>query len=152
MNIAVDWKIYTYEELTSDDLYAILNLRARVFIVEQNSAYLDPDGKDKCALHLCGFFKDSLIAYCRIFKRGMYFEEASIGRVVTDKNYRASGIGKTLMEKAIQLEKTVYGEETIVISAQLYLQGFYESLGFVRISDVYIEDTIEHVRMKYDRS
>jgi ElaA protein len=115
--------------------------------MEQDAPYLDMDYKDQKALHLHGYMDDQLIAYCRMFRSGDYFDEASIGRVTVAKEYRRYGYGHDLMERAIDAEKEILGETTITISAQLYLQKFYESHGFIRISDVYLEDGLPHIRM-----
>ncbi len=145
------WLIDGFEELDIHKLYNILQLRAAVFVVEQNAAYLDLDYKDQKALHVQGYLGDKLVAYCRLFKRGDYFEEACIGRVVVASDYRMYGYGHLLMDKAIELEKSLLGETKITISAQLYLKQFYESHGFVQTSDTYQEDGIPHIQMKLNQ-
>lgn len=142
------WLIKSFKELDIDELYELLRLRAEVFVVEQEAAYQDLDNKDKVAIHLSGYQEGKLVAYCRIFKAGDYFEEASIGRVVVAAEYRKSGLGHLLMNKAIELEKTLFGETQITISAQFYLKSFYESHGFIQTGDMYSEDGIPHIRMK----
>lgn len=142
------WKIDKFDELDVFRLYKILHLRADVFVVEQDAAYLDPDNKDQCAIHLQGYIKDRLVAYCRLFRRGDYFEDACIGRVVVAKEYRRYGYGHQLMKKALELEESLFEESVITISAQLYLKEFYESHGFVQISEVYLEDGLPHIKMK----
>lgn len=142
------WKVSKFSELTVDELYAILHLRCKVFIIEQDAPYLDTDYKDQIALHLHGYLDNKLIAYCRLFRAGGYFDEASIGRVIVAEEYRRYGYGHTLMKKAIELQKSMLHETKITISAQLYLQKFYESHGFNRTSDVYLEDGLPHIEMK----
>lgn len=137
-----------FNELSIDELYKILQLRSEVFVVEQNCVYQDIDGKDQKAFHLLGFFENEMVAYVRIFKPGDYFEEASIGRVVVKQKYRDRNWGYDLMQKAIEVTKSELNETNITISAQLYLQKFYENLGFVKTSEVYLEDDIEHIQMK----
>lgn len=148
MKKTIDWKICKFEELTIDELYGILNLRSKVFIIEQDAPYLDTDYKDQKALHLHGYIDGELVAYCRLFKAGDYFEEASIGRVIVAKEYRKYGYGHELMRKAIELEEALLNETEITISAQLYLQKFYESHGFERTSETYLEDGLPHIEMK----
>ncbi|MDR1091744.1 MAG: GNAT family N-acetyltransferase [Prevotella sp.] len=148
MKKSIAWKVSTFEELSAGELYAILHLRGKVFVVEQNAPYLDPDYKDRKALHLHGYIDGELIAYCRLFKAGDYFEEASVGRVVIAGEYRKYGYGHELMSKAIGLEKDLFGETKITISAQLYLKNFYESHGFRQTSDVYLEDGLPHIEMR----
>jgi predicted GNAT family N-acyltransferase len=77
-----------------------------------------------------------------------YFENASIGRVIVHPDARSQKMGHQLMQKAINHIKNLFGKEKITISAQLYLQKFYESHGFVPTSEVYLEDDIPHIEMK----
>jgi len=148
MNNKLKWIIKYFQQLTIGQLYDILYLRNEVFVVEQQAAYLDTDYKDQKALHVLGYVDDKLAVYCRLFKAGDYFDEASIGRVVASPRYRKYGYGHLLMDKAIELMKTDLNEDIITISAQLYLQKFYESHGFERMSETYLEDGIPHIQMK----
>ncbi|MFT3993285.1 MAG: GNAT family N-acetyltransferase [Dysgonomonas sp.] len=141
------WQVKQFNDLTIHELYDILHLRGKIFIVEQNAPYIDLDYKDQKALHLFAYKNNQLVAYCRLFKRGDYFDEASVGRVIVAEEYRRYGYGHQLMEKAIEMEMSLLNESKITISAQLYLQNFYESHGFERISDVYLEDGLPHVKM-----
>ena len=142
------FEIKRFNELSTAELYSILQLRSEVFVVEQNCVYQDIDGKDAKAIHLLGTYNNELVAYVRIFKPGDYFEQASIGRVVVKQNYRNRNWGYDLMNEAIQATQTVYNETKITISAQLYLKKFYENLGFTQTSEMYLEDDIPHIEMK----
>ena len=142
------WKIKPFEALSVVELYSVLQLRSEVFVVEQNCVYQDIDGKDVKALHLFGEYEGKIVAYARLFKPNDYFENASIGRVVVSQKYRDQKWGYDLMQQAIKAIQEHYNETKITISAQLYLQKFYESLGFVKTSDVYLEDDIEHIEMR----
>lgn len=142
------WKVSTFEELSTDILYAVLHLRGKVFVMEQNAPYLDMDYKDQKALHLYGFTDGELIAYCRIFRSGDYFEEASIGRVIVAEEHRKYGYGHELMKKAIEVTEEIFQETAITISAQQHLKRFYETHNFCQVGEMYIEDTIPHIRMK----
>lgn len=141
------WGVKRFEELTVDELYGLLRLREQVFIIEQDCVYPDLDNKDPKAIHIFGKSNGKIIAYSRIFKSGDYFETASIGRVVTDKNFRNQKLGYVLMQKSIEEVKNRLNEDFITISAQCYLLGFYESLGFVPVGEEYLEDGIPHKRM-----
>lgn len=141
------FQIKRFNELSSVELYRILQLRSEVFVVEQNCVYQDIDGKDLNALHLYGTHEDEIRIYCRLFAPGYYFDNASIGRVVIDKDFRRNQWGHALMKEAINAIAEEYGTGTITISAQLYLQKFYESHGFVQEGDEYLEDDIPHIRM-----
>ncbi len=144
----IQWQIKSFEHLSSHELYDILRLRSAIFVVEQNCVYLDIDGKDKVALHLFGTFDGKIVAYSRLFKAGITFDNASIGRVVVDTNYRNQKWGHELMKEAIIGIKNHFGESKITIGAQLYLKKFYESHGFIQISEMYLEDAIPHIEMK----
>ena len=140
-------KIKSFSELTTQELYDVLQLRSEVFVVEQNCVYQDIDRKDQKALHVLGYKNESLIAYTRIFKPGDYFEKASIGRVVVAKNQRQFTYGYTIMEASIEAIKHHFNETEIKISAQKYLKAFYENLGFKQIGEEYLEDGIPHIGM-----
>lgn len=147
MQMEIEWKIKPFEALTVHELYDVLKLRSEIFVVEQNCVYLDIDGKDKKALHLLGVYDDKIVAYARLFDAGISFDNASIGRVVVDANYRDKKWGHDLMREAIQGIKENFGKDEITIGAQLYLKKFYESHGFVPISEMYLEDDIPHIDM-----
>jgi len=146
----IQWKIKSFENLSTNELYDILRLRSEIFVVEQNCVYLDIDGKDKVALHLFGEFEGKIVAYSRLFKAGISFDNASIGRVVIDANYRDKKWGHDLMREAIAGILSYFGESKITIGAQLYLKKFYESHGFIQTSEMYLEDDIPHIEMKIE--
>ncbi|WP_335972939.1 GNAT family N-acetyltransferase [Gaetbulibacter jejuensis] len=139
----------TFQELTTQELYDILQLRSEVFVVEQDCVYQDIDGKDQKALHVLGYKNNVVVAYTRIFKPGDYFEKASIGRVVVAKKERQHKYGYDIMEASIQAIKEHYNETDIKISAQCYLNKFYNNLGFKAIGEDYLEDGIPHIAMVY---
>ncbi len=121
---SLQWKIKSFENLSVNELYDILKLRSEIFVVEQNCVYLDADGKDKLSLHLFGEFDGKIVAYSRLFKPGITFENASIGRVVVDANYRDKKWGHDLMRESIAAIKSHFGESKITIGAQLYLKKY----------------------------
>jgi ElaA protein len=145
------WKYKSFEELTPAELYAAMELRNEVFVVEQNCVYQDADNKDQKSFHLMGWDADTLAAYCRILPPGLAFPTASIGRVLSAPAYRRTGCGRRLMQQAIDKTFATYDCRIITIGAQLYLQRFYESLGFQQISDPYLEDNIPHIEMQFTR-
>lgn len=145
----VNWLLKTFSELTLDELYALLRLRNEVFIVEQDCPFPDLDGKDQLCHHLLGFSEESgsLVACTRIVPPGVIYERASIGRVATALGVRRYGVGRELMRRSISAVGDLHGSVPIQIGAQLYLQKFYESFGFRRLGDIYLEDGIEHTGM-----
>ena len=146
----ITWKIKPFADLSLSELYSILELRSLVFVVEQNCVYQDIDNKDQKAIHLLGEIDGKLVAYARLFDAGIYFENTSIGRVIVHSEARAQKLGHQLIQKSIEQIKNLFDKEQITISAQLYLQKFYESHGFVATSEVYLEDDIPHVEMKIE--
>jgi ElaA protein len=143
----IDWTLKKFSELTPYEVYQILQLRNEVFVVEQNCVFQDADDKDQESYHLQGCWEGKLVAYTRIVPPGVIYEEASIGRVITSPSIRKKSAGKQLMEKSIEALYSVCGIGPIKIGAQLYLRNFYQSFGFVQISDAYLEDGIPHIYM-----
>ena len=144
----ISFKIKRFNELSTSELYSLLQLRSEVFVVEQNCVYQDVDGKDNKAIHVLGYFDTELAAYSRLFDKGIYFEEASIGRVVVSPKHRDKKLGHDLMQVSIAAVNEHFKEHNITISAQEYLKKFYESHGFVQTSEMYLEDDIPHIQMK----
>lgn len=144
---SISWVTKKFETLTPQELYAILQLRTEVFVVEQQCVFQDMDGKDKDCLHLMAWENDQLLAYTRLVPAGVAYSLPSIGRVVTSPAARGRGIGKILMKNSISEIYTNFGVSPIKIGAQLYLLKFYSELGFKQTSDVYLEDGIEHIEM-----
>ncbi|MGX4598111.1 GNAT family N-acetyltransferase [Faecalimicrobium sp. JNUCC 81] len=147
----MNWIIKTFKELTTDELYKILQLRNEVFIVEQECPYQDIDGKDNESYHIFLKKDNEVIAYSRILKKGISYEQASIGRVIVKKDYRGGSIAKDMLLKSISFIENSLHEKEIKIQAQAYLDKFYSSLGFEKISDVYLEDNIPHMDMLYKK-
>jgi ElaA protein len=139
--------IKSFQELTVNELYELLRLRSEVFVVEQNCAFLDQDNKDQHCHHVMLYFEGKLGAYCRLVPAGLSYQEMSIGRVVTSPACRGTGLGRKVMELAIQSCNEKFGAGNIRIGAQTYALPFYEGLGFVAEGERYDEDGIEHVEM-----
>lgn len=150
MEPTLEITVNTFEELTTTILYDILQLRSEIFVVEQDCAYQDLDGKDRKALHVIGTKNDEIVAYTRIFKAGDYLAQASIGRVVVKKGERQHGYGFDIMNASIKAVHERLQETSIALSAQTYLKRFYGALGFVEKGGEYLEDGIPHVMMVRD--
>ena len=138
----------TFEGLSNKELYDVLQLRSEIFVVEQHCVFLDMDSLDEKAHHVLGYYQAKLVAYARLFPAGITYAEASIGRVVTHSSVRKLGFGKLLMQYSIKQVYELYSTSIITIGAQCYLKRFYNNLGFVEVGDVYLEDGIEHVKMR----
>ncbi len=142
--------VKTFKELTIEELYELLQLRNDVFIVEQECAYQDLDGKDFKAFHVLGRKENKLVAYARIFKPGDYHLEASIGRVVVKPAARGKGYGKIIMLEAMKAVMERFKTSRMSVSAQSYLKDFYNELQFKARGDEYLEDGIPHIMMYHD--
>ena len=145
LEVTYFWK--EFNELSLDDLYAILNLRQKVFVLEQDCPYIDADYSDQDAFHLLGYKDNDLIAYLRAFKPGIKYEGSSLGRIVTEINSRGLGVGKKIIKEGVKFLKKEYPNNEIIISAQHRLEDFYIDLGFTSRGEVYLEDDIDHIQM-----
>lgn len=134
-----------FQDLTVDELYAILRLRAEIFVVEQDCAYQDLDDIDQEAWHVYLKEEEQVVGYLRVIEKGKRLDEVSIGRVVS--LYRRKGIGRRLMEIGKMVAKDKFKATRIKIGAQVQAQPFYEKAGFVQVSEEYLEDGITHVYM-----
>jgi ElaA protein len=141
------WTWRHFEQLGVGNLYDALQLRCRVFVLEQGP-YLDPDGSDHSSRHLLGR-NDSgtLVAYLRLVDAGVKFPEPSIGRVLTAPEVRGHGLGRLLMNEGLAGCERYWPRRAVRISAQARLERFYSEFGFVRVGDDYLEDNIAHVEM-----
>lgn len=139
--------IKTFEELTTIELYTLLQLRSEVFVVEQDCVYQDIDGKDSKALHVLGYVNNELVAYLRIFGPEIYFKNPSLGRVVVKNTHRKQAFGQQLVQKGLEKMDTLFCGKTIEISAQTYLKKFYEEFNFNQVGEGYLEDGIPHIKM-----
>ena len=147
----VNWRWLNFDMLTLDELYEVLKLRQDVFILEQQCFYPDMDGQDKISVHLLGYDKYDLVAYLRIIPKTIDGRETMvIGRVLTSDSGRGLGLGKVMMEKTMSHLAQEYPGMAVQLSAQLYLQKFYASYGFIPISEPYDEDGIMHIDMRLE--
>ncbi len=146
---AAPWRYATWSALTTDELYRLMVLRQRVFVVEQACPYLDADGWDPRATHLwCDDDAGAAaVAYLRVFAPGVKYAEASLGRIVTAPEARGGGLGRRLVAEGLARIAAAHGAAPVRIGAQAYLERFYGEAGFVRVSDDYLEDGIPHLEM-----
>ena len=142
-----DWQTLHFSELKTDELYDIMHLRQAVFVVEQNSVYIDADGVDPQAIHMLCREAGTLIAYQRLIPPGIKYPESSMGRIVVHAGWRGKDLGRELVQRGIDHNLESWPGD-ICISAQAHLQTFYHSLGFVSEGDLYQEDAIPHCKMR----
>ena len=136
-----------FRELTVDELYELLRIRAEVFVVEQDCVYQDMDGDDQVSVHLWLTDGGKVVALCRVCPAGTHMEEVSIGRVITTE--RGKGYGKRIMLEGIKVAQEHFNAKRIDIEAQEYARGFYEQVGFRQSSEPFMLDGIPHIRMTW---
>lgn len=141
------WNVRAFSELSTEELYRIIQARVDVFVVEQKCLYRDLDDTDRQALHLWAEKEGEILAYCRLFPQGIKYKEASIGRVLTPHKTRRLGMGRKLMAFAIEVIENRFQTGEIRISAQDYLVGFYRDFGFRTTGKKYMEDELPHSEM-----
>lgn len=145
----LNWYSLSFSQLSTDQLYELLKLRTDVFVVEQNCPYPELDDKDRIdgVYHLLGFNKKVLVAYARLLPPGVSYAQVSIGRVVVADRARSEGYGQCLISEALRHCEQYWPDQDIQIGAQVYLEKLYQTFGFARLSDNYLEDGIPHVDM-----
>lgn len=143
----MEWIFKSFDELTNEELYDILKLRFEVFAIEQECLDIDPDGKDKVSMHLMLEDDGKIIGCARILPPKVSYDEPSIGRIVLDKSYRGTGLGREIVQKCIDFIHNIMKIREIRISGQAYLLDFYKSFGFVVAKGPYLEDKIPHYQM-----
>lgn len=144
------WITRDFAALSPGLLYAILQLRQAVFVVEQNCVYQDLDNLDQQADHLMLLRGDTPVAYQRCLPPGTAFDQSSIGRIIVAPEARRERLGSRLVQRGIDHNRERWPDSPICIGAQAHLQGFYSALGFRVIGDIYLEDGIEHIHMLLD--
>lgn len=148
----LNWQVKHYRDLTLNEFHDVIALRMRVFVVEQDCAYLDLDGKDKKCYHLlCRNGKGNVVATARILPPGISYPECAIGRVVIESEVRGNGVGHELMSFVIKFALQEFGDSPIVISAQKHLENYYRKHKFISTGKEYLEDGIPHVEMRYEK-
>ncbi|WP_336579533.1 GNAT family N-acetyltransferase [Alcaligenes sp. CHO6] len=147
VKMALDFQWKRLDDISSRELYALIQVREAVFVVEQQCAYQEVDGLDLTAWHLSVFKDGELAAYARVVEPGLKYAEPSIGRVLTVAKFRSLKIGYALVAEAIRFTHAQYPGEDIRIGAQAHLQKFYGSLGFEPVGEIYDEDGIAHIDM-----
>lgn len=145
------WIWQEFEHISGPQMHEILRLRQDIFIVEQNCIYTDADGLDTSSMHLTGRDEaGKVVAYARLCSPDSRYKEPSIGRLLTIKRRRGSGLARHAIGLCIEKAATVWHSKSVRISAQLYLRNFYIDLGFTEISEVYDEDGIKHIDMMFN--
>ncbi len=138
----------SFEAFTPQQLYAYLQLRSEVFVVEQNCVYQDLDNLDQESLHVLVYDAQLLVACARIVSANEKYPNISIGRVIVAQTHRKQDLGHALMQHCIQEIEARFGTQKIVLSAQAHLQNFYKKHNFAPQGAIYLEDGIPHIHME----
>ena len=148
--MTIDWVCKHHSDLGKEQLYAILQLRAQVFVVEQRCAYQDVDGQDleSDTCHLMAWDEDQLVGYLRLLDPQTQGGDVVIGRVIITPQARGTGLGHALMEQALKQAEKHWPGVPIYLSAQAHLQGYYGRYGFVVSGEEFLEDDIPHIGMR----
>lgn len=143
----IQWTWKHFSSLTTNELYDIIRVREEVFVVEQGLSYVDCDGHDLKAWHMMGYVEGELAVYLRAFAPGDKFKEAAFGRVLVLKRFRGNGLGRELTSQGLKMIQSTFGAVPVRISAQAYLENFYQDFGFITEGSAYIEEGIPHLQM-----
>lgn len=137
-------RIATFPELDAATLYALLRLRTDVFVVEQQCAYPELDGRDTepATRHLWLERAGTPVAYLRVLAEPD--GTACIGRVVVARDARGAGHARRLMDTALER----IGTRDCVLNAQSRLVEFYRGFGFVPTGPEFLDDGILHTPMR----
>ncbi len=144
-----EWTWHEFGLLRPQTLYDILKLRSDIFVVEQNCVFSDMDGLDPRCVHLCGYEGTTLVAYLRVVPPGLKSDTPALGRLVVAKDYRRRGQSRDAIERGLAHCAKAYPGQTVRAQAQAHLAPFYQSLGFTRSGEEYMEDGIAHVDMRW---
>ena len=137
-----------FSELSTYELYSILEVRVAIFVVEQECPYAEVDGLDREAVHVWLEEDGKILAYLRVMDRGIESEYVSIGRLLAAK--RREGLGSRVLSEGIRVAKEYFAADRIYLEAQVYARGLYEKQGFRVVSDEFLLDGIPHVKMLLD--
>lgn len=145
------WHDWGIEDLNVYALHDILALRNQVFVVEQSCPYQDIDGRDMVDgnRHIAAYDNDKLAVYARLLAPHPGNEAAAIGRVIVAPHVRGRQLGHQLMEQALFACARHWPQKTVFLSAQAHLQRFYADCGFVATGEIYDEDGIAHIDMRF---
>jgi ElaA protein len=142
IDVTLQWR--RWAELSAPELYELLRFRQAIFVVEQASPYADLDGRDQRAEHLQLRRGGTLIGCLRLIEPDPLVR---IGRVAVAAGERGRGCARVMMEAALQRAAEVYPHRDVGLSAQTYLEPFYQSLGFAAVSAPYDDCGIPHIDM-----
>ncbi|PMD68167.1 GNAT family N-acetyltransferase [Companilactobacillus nuruki] len=140
------WKIKTFTELSTKELYDILYLRTKVFVVEQERVYQEVDSHDLESIHIFDVIDGKIVAYARVFAQN---DNVTFGRVLTDPKYRGHGLGNELMEHILQTIRESFPKQEVEIEAQVQVEGFYQKFNFESHGKPFLFNQTPHLKMTH---
>lgn len=143
----MELQVLHYSSLSRDQLFNLVHLRIQVFVVEQNCPYQELDNFDRDSFHIFGTINDDLICVGRIIPFN-HLNKVSIGRIAVHKNHRKNKFAFKMMCEINKFISDKFSTFDVELSAQTYLQDFYQSFGFSIEGEEYLEDGIPHILMK----
>ena len=144
--MSVSIEIKPFDELSRQELYELMVLRNRVFVVGQKiTAEAEVDGLDPNCHHVLMRLDGQLVGTARLFWEE---EPVKVGRICVDTSRQRVGLGTAMMERV----QDYLGDRRAVMHAQQYLEKWYESLGWEREGEVFDEAEIAHVKMEWKTS
>lgn len=138
------WNVKDFSELTTQELFDLMYIRVKTFVVEQERIYQEVDDNDLNAIHIFKYDGKKIVAYARVFRENGHI---TFGRVVAEKEYRGTGLGAKLIEEVLNVIKDKFPDQDIVIEAQSYVEGFYKKFGFESVGDVFLFNHTPHIKM-----
>lgn len=146
--ITLSWQWQQLTHMSALHLFRVLQLRAKIFVVEQQDAYLDPDDIDLHAWHVHTYHMDQLVSYGRVYLD--VEARVKIGRIVVAQEFRGQGIAHQLMSEILRFigQHDTYQSLSLTLNAQHHLENFYGQFGFQACSEPYLVGPIMHIDMQ----
>lgn len=141
------WYSKRFSELSTNELFEILYLRTKVFVVDQKRVYQEVDEHDPEAIHVFDLEDSQIVAYARVFKQN---EKVTFGRVVTNPDYRGQGLGNELMQHVFTTIQKDFPKKEVEIEAQVQVEGFYQKFHFQTQGAPFLFNHTPHLKMTHE--
>ncbi|MBM7649209.1 putative GNAT family N-acyltransferase [Bacillus ectoiniformans] len=145
-----EWKQKYFNELTTEELYHILQARVEVFVIEQGCIHQEIDQFDIEAMHIFLEERGEVLAYMRLLPRKTEHDEASIGKMLVRKKYRGRGYAKEMMRQAVDFLQFDWNEQVIKLQTRDHQKDFYQSFGFKEIASSQLDESLLHINMQLE--
>jgi len=130
--------------VTPEDQSLVFELRKRIFVDEQGVPEENEfDEYESTSLHFLALDQGIPVGAGRLRE---YSGEAKIERVCVLNSLRKSGTGRLVME-AMENEARKMGLTRARLHAQTQAAGFYQRIGYLPASGIFMEENIPHILM-----